>query len=950
SDGKWSYELDNTNPAVNGLNTSQTLIDTFKVYTVDGTEQIVTVTINGATDVVNQTPTDIIWTALDPNSNFPSRGETVANLATVDPDNSGSYTYRLISSIGNFSVSSSGVVTTNFSFQQNEEYSLTIEVRDALGGTYSETFKIITGGSGWDFTTASNSFDTIVYGDGNWDTLTGGAKDDTLFGQASGDELTGGAGADTLYGGTSSDTLNGDQADRLLNGGDSYDTLRVAAGFTSRSDAQIDKVEAVVLTSSGILNLSNQTEGFAIDGTSNGDAITGGSGDDNVWGFGGGDVIRGGAGNDEISGGSGVDALHGDAGRDSLYGGDDADNLYGDSDDIVLDGGDGRDTLNVAGGFVSSSDNQIDDIEDVIMSSGGLLNLGNQEEDLSISGSASADTITGGRGDDIINGQGGDDTIYGGRGNDQIYGTSTDILLDGGTGTNTLVVEDDFTSRDNQQLVNLQKVVMTGNASVLNLSNQTEGFGVDIYADSANRAWNVTLGTTPNAKDVISFSHDTIGSTDQTVVTVRNFQTGSDKIDVLLGGADITTRFVETGTSTSGTNLSGWASGTVIEIMGTSRTASDLTDDDTTSDVRNAIGAAIRSLDAGTYTVIVYSNGTTTANAGIYSVVVPTSRSDLSSSQFSIEHVMTLNSVGYGTLSGANFSDLADPIILDLDKNGFAFSSIDNGVNFDIDADGNKDQIAWTSDDGILAYDANGNGTIDDGTEIFTPDFNGGTFASGVAALASLDLNRDGKIDGGDVAFKDLKIWIDANNNGISDEGELSTLSDHGVTSISLAADQSGGTEDGQVIFAEGEFTFADGSTGNFVEVGFDTIFGSETDGLTLHGGMGEVVMTGTTGADTFVFDGDALDELDVADVITDFSSEEGDVLDVTALLDSLLGEQSGATVDTHLRATLDGAGNTTVSVQAEPGVWKDVVELQNHDTAIKVLFDDKHATITPHD
>ena len=107
--------------------------------------------------------------------------------------------------------------------------------------------------------------------------------------------------------------------------------------------------------------------------------------------------------------------------------------------------------------------------------------------------------------------------------------------------------------------------------------------------------------------------------------------------------------------------------------------------------------------------------------------------------------------------------------------------------------------------------------------------------------------------------------------------------------------------------------------------------------------------MTGSAGADTFVFDGTALDELDVADVITDFSSEEGDVLDVTALLDSLLGEQPDATVETHLRATVD-EGNTTVSVQAEPGVWKDVVELQNHDTAIKVLFDDKHAVVTPHD
>ncbi|MCJ8237261.1 DUF5801 domain-containing protein (plasmid) [Rhizobium sp. SSM4.3] len=301
-----------------------------------------------------------------------------------------------------------------------------------------------------------------------------------------------------------------------------------------------------------------------------------------------------------------------------------------------------------------------------------------------------------------------------------------------------------------------------------------------------------------------------------------------------------------------------------------------------------------------------------------------------------------------------------DPIILDLDKNGFAFSSIDNGVTFDINADGKADQIAWTSDDGILAYDVDGNGLIDNGSEIFTPNFNGGAYASGVAALASLDLNGDGKIDANDAAFEKLSIWVDANNNGVSDEGELSSLTDHGVTSISLTTDQTGGTEDDQTIFAAGEFTFADGSTGNFVEVGFETIFGSDmSDALTvigtdgddiLHGGMGQVLMTGGAGADTFVFDETALSELDVADVITDFSTEEGDVLDVTALLDSLLGEQATAeTAASHLRTTVED-GNTTVSVQTGVDTWKDVVVLHNHDTAVKILFDDKHASTIVHD
>ncbi|MBU0832342.1 MAG: type I secretion C-terminal target domain-containing protein, partial [Alphaproteobacteria bacterium] len=307
-------------------------------------------------------------------------------------------------------------------------------------------------------------------------------------------------------------------------------------------------------------------------------------------------------------------------------------------------------------------------------------------------------------------------------------------------------------------------------------------------------------------------------------------------------------------------------------------------------------------------------------------------------------------SVGYSAV---------DPLVLDLEGDGFDLAGLDQAVMFDINADGHKDQIGWTSKDGILAHDLNGNGVIDDGSEIFTPDFNGGKFESGIAALASLDSNGDGKIDNGDDAFSSLKIWVDANNNGVSDEGELSSLFDNGVASISLSAEAVGEQEDGQTIFAKGEFTFADGSTGDFVEVGFDTIFGSGHDGQAvigtdgddvLHGGMGRVVMTGGAGADTFVFDETALNALDVADVITDFSSNEGDALDVTALLDSLLGEQADeASAASVLRVTVD-AGDTTISVQTGQDAWKDVVVLQNHEAAVKILFDDKHTLIAPQD
>ena len=50
ADGVWTYTLDNDNPAVQARNVGQTLTDTFTVFTVDGTAQVVTITINGAND------------------------------------------------------------------------------------------------------------------------------------------------------------------------------------------------------------------------------------------------------------------------------------------------------------------------------------------------------------------------------------------------------------------------------------------------------------------------------------------------------------------------------------------------------------------------------------------------------------------------------------------------------------------------------------------------------------------------------------------------------------------------------------------------------------------------------------------------------------------------------------------------------------------------------------
>lgn len=99
---------------------------------------------------------------------------------------------------------------------------------------------------------------------------------------------------------------------------------------------------------------------------------------------------------------------------------------------------------------------------------------------------------------------------------------------------------------------------------------------------------------------------------------------------------------------------------------------------------------------------------------------------------------------------------VADPLVIDLDGDGFEISKAENGVSFDIDGDGSKEMTAMTEDgDGALALDRNGNGVIDDGRELFG-DQNGA--GSGFEELKKYDDNGDDKIDANDRIFDGLGI------------------------------------------------------------------------------------------------------------------------------------------------------------------------------------------------
>ena len=252
---------------------------------------------------------------------------------------------------------------------------------------------------------------------------------------------------------------------------------------------------------------------------------------------------------------------------------------------------------------------------------------------------------------------------------------------------------------------------------------------------------------------------------------------------------------------------------------------------------------------------------------------------------FTEDQMLMMSPQQSAALTTTQLAAFISPIVLALDSTEIQTLGMDAGVQFDVANVGEKYRTGWIgSGSGLLVRDVNHDGQINDGGELFgegTSLNSGGKAAHGYQALSELDTNGDGFITNADEMYGELKLWQDVNANGITDSGELKSLSAYGIASLSLSAERSTQPSNGNLIGLMGSYTKQDGSTHAMADIWFKVdrvssvnperqiaptdmshilfdsqdLFmddaGGESAGMTADAGLGEHALSSEVGAHT---------------------------------------------------------------------------------------------------
>lgn len=164
-------------------------------------------------------------------------------------------------------------------------------------------------------------------------------------------------------------------------------------------------------------------------------------------------------------------------------------------------------------------------------------------------------------------------------------------------------------------------------------------------------------------------------------------------------------------------------------------------------------------------------------------------------------------------------------LVIDIGNDGVEYVDVtQSGILFDIDNDGFKENVAWIGPrDGFLALDRNGNGLVDDASELFSNDYavsRPGT-ERGPQSLASLDTNGDRVLDLQDADFANLRIWVDGDQDGEVDFGEMQALWRFGIARIDLDGEAGRGVVDADWLFTR-PMLYQRGASSQIYDIVFD--------------------------------------------------------------------------------------------------------------------------------
>lgn len=714
---------------------------------------------------------------------------------------------------------------------------------DGGGGSNTLSFERRTAGVSFGLTGAAQALDggSIV----NIQNLTGSEFNDSLTDGPAGGTLRGLGGNDNLQGGAGNDILEGGAGADIIAGNGGNNTASYSASSTG--------VYVSIAT------------GTTIGGDATGDVLTN---IQNLTGSANGDELAGDAGVNIINAGAGDDWIDATVGADTYNGGDGFDTV--DYSLMSLAAGTGTAyyyyngvtypytttipalSVTLGAGNNGSATYRATDGTSLVQSLTSIEQVIGSASNDSFSSSGSAINVT-------WDGNGGADTFYGGTGSDTYifgsgYGVST--ITDTKDASNTIRMKSGVTF-DSLWAANSGgnlQIGIRGEAGYVQVNGDFATAGNDVVKtlDLAG-AGQVDL-TAINAVAVGSDGADTINGSYTTGNLIFAYN-GNDTINASSGIL-----------TTQGSVIDGGLGNDIIN----SSTGDDefLFERGDGQDVIN---------DAGGINTIVFGP-TVGANDVIYQVVgndlyvgiKDLTNTALTASQVADYMKIVGGGVRYGNgrfpipisvIAGGATTDLRKaniawtrqvdpnrgggggnrPIILDLTGDGLELTSVSQSDIVTKDANGNVLRSGWVGPtNGILAVDRNGDGRINNTADVsFVHDKAGAT--TDLQGLAGWDTNVDGVIDAKDRDFKKLVVWVDANQNGRDDVGEVKTLDQLGISSIALAGKATGfdgSDSNDSVIFNTTTFTRTSGATGAAYDVSFATqllagLYGS-TDGLTI--------------------------------------------------------------------------------------------------------------------